>query len=144
MKTNETKIQGAQMNVFGVGVTLLMENEGSESGFTVSCLTCAPGTGAPLHRHVEREAFYVLEGQIILEVNGGEYALMRGDFFQVDSHLPHRFTNQSDKDATVLNFSIPAGHSKFFREADALYQLNQFTREKALEVCKSNGIEILG
>lgn len=132
-----------QLNVFGVGVTILMEKDGAEEGHTVTCIECNPGTGAPLHRHPEREAFYVLDGEVILEVEGLEHTLHRGQFMQVESLVTHRFMNRGKERATMLNVSIPSGHAKFFRDADALFRSRQFTPEKALAVSLANGIEIL-
>lgn len=132
-----------KLNVFGVGVTILMERDCEKEGHTVTCLECDPGTGAPLHRHKEREAFYVVGGEVILEVAGREYKLHGGEFSQVESLVPHRFMNRGKERAIILNVSMPSGHAKFFREANALYRANQFTPEAAAVVSAANGIEIL-
>jgi len=133
----------APLNVFGVEVTIFSETgEGPES-HVLTQLVCGPGCGAPLHRHMEREAFYVLGGEVHLVVEGETRVLRRGDFVQVESGQVHRFFNAGTEPARMVNLSLPAGHGSFFREADALFRSGEFTPERAMAVSAANGIEII-
>src|SRR6185312_14222294 len=50
------------------------------------------GTTTPLHvHHNEEEAFYVLEGELTLVVDGDRIQLARGDFALVPRGVPHAY-----------------------------------------------------
>lgn len=140
---HETDYDKSVLNVLGVAVEILKEDSDPENGHTVSYLECEAGLGIPMHRHKEVEGFYVLEGELTLYEESQEVKLTQGQFHQVASNKPHRFANNSAGLAKFLNFSIPSGHAKFFREADVLTRSGNLTPETAAEVCRSNGIELV-
>ena len=59
-------------------------------------------SGAQTLTHGGDEAGFVLEGELVLEIDGASYTLGPGDGFCFSSARPHRFTNASAKPARVI------------------------------------------
>ncbi len=59
-------------------------------------------SGAQTLTHGGDEAGFVLEGELVLEIDGASYTLGAGDGFCFSSARPHRFTNASAKPARVI------------------------------------------
>lgn len=53
------------------------------------------GAGIPLHTHNCPESVVILDGTAIVEIDGTEHRLERGDTTYVDAGTPHRFRNAS-------------------------------------------------
>ena len=73
----------------------------------------------PLHRHpTEDESFYVLEGELLLHVDGRELTAGPGAFVAIPRGTPHAFTVTSET-ARVLTLLTPgpAAAERFFRDA---------------------------
>lgn len=58
-------------------------------------------TGEPF-THNGKECFYMLEGQLTLNLSGEYYYLSQGDSGSFDSSQVHSFLNQSDKMAKII------------------------------------------
>ncbi|MFB6202253.1 MAG: cupin domain-containing protein [Halorhabdus sp.] len=70
-----------------------------------------PGEQAPLryHYHTEQEeAFYVLEGELHVETEEGEYVVPAGEFFVAEPDHPHRAYNPADASGPVRTLAIGA------------------------------------
>jgi transcriptional regulator with XRE-family HTH domain len=68
----------------------------------------APGGGGDFARHDGEELVVVLEGHLLLELEGSSpIALERGDCAYYESTRPHRWTNTGDTLARVLSVSAP-------------------------------------
>lgn len=82
-----------------------------------------PGTGAPPHTHDrEDESFYVLSGELLIELEGepAPHRVGPGGFFFGARHRRHAFRNVSDKPARVLILSAPScGLDQMFAELEA-------------------------
>jgi transcriptional regulator with XRE-family HTH domain len=77
--------------------------------FEVLSLAISPGgsTGAAPSGHASEECALVLIGEVVAEVAGQTYTLGVGDSIKIHRELPHRFLNESDKDAEVLIIISP-------------------------------------
>ena len=60
-----------------------------------------------LHRH-SRQLFYVLEGQIQMELPNEVLTLGSGDAIEIAPEQPHRVRNVSKADASLLVISAPS------------------------------------
>ncbi|MCA4132504.1 helix-turn-helix domain-containing protein [Arthrobacter sp. M4] len=59
--------------------------------------------------HVSEECVLVLEGSLVAEIDGTEYALGTGDSCHFDSALPHRFLNpHPDKARFIVSVTPPS------------------------------------
>ncbi|HRX84866.1 MAG TPA: cupin domain-containing protein [Phycisphaerae bacterium] len=73
--------------------------------------------GPPPHVHSrEEEAFFVLEGELTLTVDGRDQVLGRGGFCIGPRGVPHRFRNDGVVPARFLVLATPAGIEHFFAE----------------------------
>lgn len=79
--------------------------------------TVEPGKCTPLHVHPgAEETFYLLEGSIVLHVDGTEQEVRTGGIAVIPRDLPHAFMAQSDG-ARMLCLHTPGGGEDFYRTA---------------------------
>ena len=110
-----------------------------------------PGGGPLPHVHSrEEEGFYILEGEITLQVGEKRIVATAGMFANMPVGMPHSFKNESDKPATMLISIAPAGLEKMFFEVGVPVVQGATTAspptkeeiEKMLDVAPRYGIEI--
>jgi quercetin dioxygenase-like cupin family protein len=77
----------------------------------------AVGKMTPFHTHPDAdEVFYVLEGEIVVHVEGGlEHCIGRGDFALAMRGIPHAFMATSE--TRLLCMQTPGTGQAFFRHA---------------------------
>jgi uncharacterized cupin superfamily protein len=71
----------------------------------------APGEQAPLryHYHTEQEeAFYVVEGELHVETEDGEFVVRAGELFVAEPNQPHRAYNPEGATDSVRTLAIGA------------------------------------
>lgn len=132
-----------ELQVFGVGVTLLADGAATRGTHTIARLDCPDGAGAPPHFHMEEESFLVVEGSLEILLDGTWHRLNPGDFMRVPSGATHAFRNPGPSMARVLDVAVPAGHDAFFRAADELHRTGRFNPETAAAVCAATGITLV-
>jgi quercetin dioxygenase-like cupin family protein len=72
------------------------------------------GSGPPLHvHHNEDETFYVLEGEVTIQVGEERIDLAAGDFLFGPREVPHAYLVRSER-ARMLCTTSPAGVEQFF------------------------------
>jgi quercetin dioxygenase-like cupin family protein len=96
----------------------------TETGGLVSVWETAvpPGGGAPHHSHAgEDEAFYVLEGEVTLELDGeaNPVVLGAGAFVYSPRGVAHAFRNCGGGVLRMLVMCLPGGLERMFGEIDA-------------------------
>jgi quercetin dioxygenase-like cupin family protein len=75
------------------------------------------GKVTPLHSHPdEDEAIYVLEGELLVDVESERHAVRQGGFFCAPRGVPHAFMVTSET-ARVLVLQTPGTGEAFYREA---------------------------
>jgi quercetin dioxygenase-like cupin family protein len=76
-----------------------------------------PGGGPPPHVHSrEEEGFYVLEGEISLQIGQERIVATAGTFANMPVGTPHSFKNETDRPARMLISVAPAGLENMFFE----------------------------
>ena len=133
----------APHNVFGVTVTVLAGGAETGGACSIARIVCAPGPGAPRHRHAQIESFYVIRGRLTVQLGADTIAVAAGEFVQVPAGAAHNFANTGETDVEFLAIGTPSGHEDFFRDADELARSGRFNPGTAGEVCRRNGIELL-
>jgi quercetin dioxygenase-like cupin family protein len=74
-----------------------------------------PGQGPPLHAHAhEDELWYILEGDLRFNLDGGIRQAPSGSFVFVPRGTPHCFQNIGSNAARILVMFLPAGMEHFF------------------------------
>jgi quercetin dioxygenase-like cupin family protein len=83
-----------------------------------------PGAGVPAHTHTrEDEAFYVLSGEVSIELEGADdpFRLGTGGFLFAPRHRRHAYRNVGAVTAHLLVFAIPGGGlDRMFMDFDAV------------------------
>lgn len=66
--------------------------------------TMLPGSvsASEARGHESTECIVVLEGQVVVEIDGGRQVLVAEESLTFDSRLPHRFCNETDEVARYL------------------------------------------
>jgi mannose-6-phosphate isomerase-like protein (cupin superfamily) len=83
----------------------------------------AGAQGPPEHVHADlQEDFHLLEGELIVVLNGDEHVVEAGDWARVSPRTPHRFFNRSSRPA-VYELRAPREHTRFTS------QIHGFTNE---------------
>ena len=107
------------------------------------------GKVTPLHRHPDAdETFYMLEGEIVLHVDGEERQLGAGGIAVIPRGIPHAFKVTSAH-ARMLCLQTPGGGGVFYRLASELALQGEppapidFDRVRAAAT-RTGAIEILG
>jgi quercetin dioxygenase-like cupin family protein len=120
-----TRAPGAGSTLNVLGATHIYKATAAETGGSFSLWEAVfpPGAGAPPHTHTkEDEAFYVLEGEIVIDFEGAGESLRLepGGFFFGARGRRHAVRNAADKAARVLILSAPSvGLDQMFGELDA-------------------------
>lgn len=80
----------------------------------VSVITMAPGAHGPeVHAHAaEDDSFYVLDGELVFELEEGDVHAPEGTFVLVPPGVEHTFRNPLDRPTRVLNIHTPAGFDR--------------------------------
>lgn len=86
-------------------------------GFLLFEDTVEPGKRTPLHIHpAADETFYVLEGSMLLHVDGAEHELRVGGVAVIPRGVPHAFVALANG-ARMLCLHTPGGGEEFYRAA---------------------------
>ncbi|MEA2643123.1 MAG: hypothetical protein QOG08_149 [Chloroflexota bacterium] len=97
---------------FGMLAEIKATSADTGGQFTVVEVTCAPGYQGVRHiHHNEDEGFWVLDGQLDLEVGGHHTKMQPGDYAFGPRDIPHGFS-AGDKGARVLFILTPGGFEK--------------------------------
>jgi quercetin dioxygenase-like cupin family protein len=95
---------------------------GEESGGRVSVTEIvipAHNPGPPLHTHEFDEAFYLLEGELIFQVEETLVTKGPGELVFVPGDVPHALANHSDTDTRYLLTCTPAGFERHWARMTA-------------------------
>ena len=104
------------LNILGMPLRMLCEAHETGGSWSLFEEQVPLGMGPPPHRHDWDEAYYILDGEIDFEVDGGSVKSGKGDFNYLPRNTVHGFKGASASPAHVLIFAAPAHGSEFFRE----------------------------
>ena len=96
-----------------------------QSGGHVSVMeniVSAGSAGPPLHMHDFDEAFYMLEGELVFQIDGERFTRRAGEFAFAPRNVTHALANHSEADARYLLVCTPAGLERHFARAAAASQ----------------------
>jgi len=138
---------GQTLNVLGDAVTLLAT--GAQTGGTMTAVEvlARPGSGPPPHTHVYAELFYVLEGELEIELEGTSRVVNAGELAAVPGGAVHTYRNTSAEPVNFLAVLHPAGHERFFAEIgvplDAPTPDGPLDVERVMRIARRHGIEFV-
>lgn len=93
----------------------LVTSEEADGSYTTMEATVPAQEGAYAHVHEEaEEQFYVLEGELIFEVDGVELSVGPGDFLHVPRGVVHAFRNGDRQARLLVTFGPGTGIEQTF------------------------------
>ena len=111
----------APLNIVGERTLVKIAPEDCEGRYAVFHLDAPPMSGPPLHVHSrEDEFFYVLEGELVFEVDGVCHTVRAGGSVGLLRGVPHRYQNFTSQTARLLIVTTPGEFAHFFEEMDAI------------------------
>jgi Cupin domain len=103
-----------------------------------------PGFGPPVHIHRDAaEAFYVLEGEYIIFLDGREVPCPAGSFVFIPAGMPHGF-RVGTKPSRKLNFYAPAAMVGYFDEVGEATMAGPVGDEALSQIALRHSMEVLG
>ncbi len=97
--------------------TFLITGEQSDGSYFTMEAWIPPGGGPPAHiHHHEEEQFYILAGEVTLQVGDHTVRASVGDFVHVPRGTVHAFRNAGETPAKMLVTYAPAVIEKLFQE----------------------------
>jgi len=143
--------EGEKLWFYGGGVQTWLAT-GPETGglFLLFDDVMTRGKTTPLHSHPEvDETLYVLDGEILVHIDGRELTLGSGGVAMVPRGVPHAFLITSER-ARILFLETPGSSEAFYRGASETLTPAleasapvDFDRVRA-SAARNGGIEILG
>lgn len=140
--------QAGQRWFFGGGVhSWLATAEETAGTFLLFSDVMEKGKRTPLHTHPSEESLYVIEGEILVHLDGQEHTLSAGGLVIAPRDVPHAFLVLSET-ATMLTLHTPGTCQAFYFGASEplssdTARVVDFDRVRASAVI-NGGIEILG
>jgi mannose-6-phosphate isomerase-like protein (cupin superfamily) len=120
--------------------------DASGTGGVVSVLEASepPGFGPPVHVHDDAaEAFYVLDGEYVMSLDGDEYRCPAGSFVFVPVGVRHGF-RVGDVPSRKLNFYFPAAMVGYFDDLAVALARSDVTDHDLAEIAESHHMRIVG
>jgi quercetin dioxygenase-like cupin family protein len=109
--------EGERLWFYGGGVhTWKATERETEGAFILFEAVMSRGKVTPLHTHPCDETMIVLEGELLVHVQGEEYQLGRQGVLMAPRGVPHAFMVTSET-ATMLVLETPGGSEAFYRGA---------------------------
>lgn len=111
-------VDGKAYAIAGGSYRIVISGKETGGAYALIEMMVPPGNGPGPHAHAEmQESFYVLEGEVEVKTEAGNYTATKGSFINIPlGGLVHCFKNQSDKMARLLCTVIPAGLEDLFAE----------------------------
>jgi quercetin dioxygenase-like cupin family protein len=143
--------EGEKLWFYGGGVHIWKATSAETSGaFLLFEGLFSQGKATPLHTHPEvDETLYVLEGEVLVHVDGEDYSVGPDGMALAPRGLPHAFLVTSPR-ARILFLETPGSSEAFYRGASEPWTrdleaagLVDFDRVRA-SAERNGGIEILG
>jgi mannose-6-phosphate isomerase-like protein (cupin superfamily) len=143
--------QGRTIAVVGDVYRFLATGEDTNGKYTLWEAIVPPGGGPPPHVHSrEEEGFYILEGEITLQIGDKRLVATAGMSANMPVGTPHSFRNESDRPAKMQILIAPAGLEQMFFEfgvpvaegATTALPPTKEEIEKLLAIAPRYGIEI--
>lgn len=110
----------ASLNSVGEDVLVKLAGRDTRDQFAFFHLDAPPMSGPLLHQHTrEDEMFYVLEGELVFEVDGKRFLAKTGTTVFAPRNTVHACQNFTNAHARLLIVVTPAGVDRLFEEMSA-------------------------
>lgn len=130
------------LDVVGMHITVLAPNAATGNlGFTLQ--EGAEGTGPPPHRHGWDEAFFVLDGQVNIELDGRRSVCGAGTLVNVPGGTLHAFSFGPGGGRMLEITGAGASAAPFFEAIDEAIPPGPPDVPVLLELAKRHGVEFV-
>ena len=110
----------APLNIVGEETLVKVSSEDSDGTLAFFHLVAPPMSGPPRHVHSrEDELFYVLEGELVFELDGERHTVRAGDTVYLRRGVVHTYQNFTTSDARLLIVTTPGMFCNLFVELSA-------------------------
>jgi mannose-6-phosphate isomerase-like protein (cupin superfamily) len=136
----------APLNIVGERTLVKVSAADSDGQLAFFHLVAPPMSGPPRHVHSrEDELFYVLEGELVFELDGQRFPVGPGGTVYLRRGVVHAYQNFTAADARLLIATTPGGFSQFFVELSAATPLGGMPDFEVLNaLARKYGITTLG
>lgn len=111
----------APLNIVGEETLVKVSGADSDGLLAFFHLTAPPMSGPPRHVHTrEDELFYVLQGELVFELDGAQHTVRQGGTVYLRRGVVHAYQNFTDADAQLLIATTPGDFAVFFEEMSAM------------------------
>jgi len=137
--------QGRTIDVGG-GFVVVVKADEQDTGGVLSVLEThgPPGLGPPMHVHDESaEAFYVLEGEYVMMLDGEEVVCGPGSLVFIPRGAPHTFKTGGVA-SRKLNFYFPAAVVGYFDALATALAAGLVDETDLARIAREHAMEIVG
>lgn len=136
--------EGRSIDLGGFRMSVKATDEETGGAFTLLQADEPAGFGPPLHVHRDTaEAFYVLEGEYVLFIEGREYRCQAGSFIFIPADVEHGF-RVGNVTSRKLNLYTPAAMLGYFDDLSAAIRSGRVEPEALAEIALKYGMEVRG
>jgi quercetin dioxygenase-like cupin family protein len=134
--------EGQSLQVLSDRVCIKLKSAQSLNSMTVVTVDVPPNSFVPPHTHTkEEESYYMLEGSMIMYLDGGELTIEPGDFVHVPAGTPHGYKNNSDQVVKFLAWAVGGKIDEFFIEMSEKIRELPNHLAKMPEILEKHGIQ---
>lgn len=136
----------APLNIVGEQTLVKVSAADSDGLLSFFHLDAPPMSGPPRHVHSrEDELFYVLEGDLVFELDGEQHTVSTGGTVYLRRGIVHAYQNFTERPARLLIATTPGEFSSFFEEMSAMTPVGGMPEmEPLLALHARYGITIVG
>jgi quercetin dioxygenase-like cupin family protein len=136
--------EGRSIDLGGFQMSIKATKEETDGAFSLLEATEPPDFGPPLHRHHDAaEAFYVLEGEYIIFIDGREFVSPAGSFIFIPAGVPHGFRVGHIASRKLVLFA-PAAMVGYFDELSDAIDKGTANPDELSQIANRYSMEVLG
>jgi mannose-6-phosphate isomerase-like protein (cupin superfamily) len=136
--------EGRPIDLGGFSMSVKATDDQTDGLFTLLEAAEPPNFGPPLHiHHGIAEAFYVLEGEYIIFLDGNESRCPAGSFIFIPAEMPHGF-RVGDVPSRKLNLYLPASMIGYFDDLSEAMKKGEADPERLNEIAVRYAVEVIG
>jgi quercetin dioxygenase-like cupin family protein len=136
--------QGQKISFMGMDLIWKITSAMSRGAYVAFVHVVPPGTGVPMHiHHNDEESIFVVEGQVVVRVDGETFEMGPGDMVNMPRGTPHGFRATGDSPARAL-FTIDLALTSDYETMFAgMVGLAPTDLDRLRTLCAANGCEVL-
>lgn len=136
--------EGRLIDLGGFSMRVKATEDDTSGMFTLLEAEEPPEFGPPLHiHHGIAEAFYVLEGEYVIFLNGNETRCPAGSFIFIPAETPHGF-RVGHMASRKLNFYLPASMVGYFDDLSDAMKKGDADPERLSDIATRYSLEVIG